>query len=80
MVSMELADPQGQLFAEIRDPAFKVKDVTLTYAMALCSSYAPDLDWPRINRAIVYRWSVRTLDKIKRDAWRLVKEKEASNG
>jgi len=79
-MSMELADPQGQLFAEIGDPAFKIKDVTLTYAMALCSSMAPGLDWPRINSAIMNRWSVNALDRIKRDAWRLVKEKEASNG
>lgn len=41
--------------------------VAETYALALRSSYRTD--WARVNAAIVGRWSVAGLDRIKKLAW-----------
>ena len=43
------------------------KSVAMTYALALRSSWPTD--WKRVNAAIVARWSVSGLERIKRLAW-----------
>jgi len=63
---IELADPQGQLLAEIADPAMKRRDVAMTYRLARSSS---GVDWPHVNAAIIGRWSMRSLSQIKDFAW-----------
>jgi len=67
-VRIELADPEGDLLREIADPVFTVKDVRLTYRLALRSQ--DRVDWGKVNRAIIERWSVRTLSSIKAWAWK----------
>ena len=63
---IELADPQGQLLEEIADPRMKRRDVAMTYRLALRSH---GVDWPRVNAAIIERWSMRALSQIKAFAW-----------
>lgn len=64
---IRLADPQGQLLAEIADPAMKRRDVAMTYRFAILE---PDrVDWPKVNKAIIDRWSVSGLNWIKKFAW-----------
>lgn len=75
---IRLADPQATLLEEIADPAVRVKNVTLTYAFALLDQGA--VDWPRVNRAIIARWSASALDRVKRDAWRMLAERKAAGG
>ena len=59
------------LLAEIGDPAFKRRAVALTYAFALrAESAGEEVDWSRVNRAIVRRWSRWALEWIKGRAWR----------
>ena len=51
--------------------------IALTYAFALSSSERDTIDWRRVNRAIIIRWSPNALEWIKREAWKLVEEKRA---
>jgi hypothetical protein len=53
------------------------KDIALTYAMALRSATAKaDIpDWETINRAIIKRWSMSGLERIKKRAWGIVSGK-----
>lgn len=68
-VRIELADPEGQLMEEIADPKMTRRQVALTYGLAIrggCSR----VDWPKVNRAIVARWSPSALEWIKAFAWK----------
>ncbi len=51
--------------------------VALTYAFAICSSEHSTIDWSRVNKAIIERWSPHALEWIKREAWKLIEEKRA---
>lgn len=46
------------------------KDVALTYAMAIKSAAqkADAPDWETINKAIISKWSVRGLERVKKRA------------
>lgn len=47
------------------------KDVALTYAMSIKSqAYGADKpDWPTINKAIIARWNMKALERIKKRAF-----------
>lgn len=47
------------------------KEVALTYAMALKSQMqrADMPDWPTINKAIIARWNMKALERIKKRAY-----------
>ena len=49
--------------------------VALTYAFAVCSSERASIDWSRVNKAIIERWSPHALEWIKREAWKLIEDK-----
>ena len=49
--------------------------VALTYAFAACSSERNTIDWSRVNKAIIDRWSPHALEWIKREAWKLIDAK-----
>jgi hypothetical protein len=51
------------------------REIAKTYALALRSEAAPD--WPTINRAILARWELGGLKRIKHQAWRLAGEADA---
>lgn len=67
-VRIELADPEGQLLEEIANPALKRRDVALTYRLAVHGSQ-DRVDWGKVNRAIIARWSVPALEWIKKFVW-----------
>ena len=67
---IELCDCQETLLQEIRNKRFKQKDVALTYAMAIQSSEPKN--WKEINDAIIERWSLSGLERIKRVAWKKI--------
>lgn len=74
---LELADCENTLLREIgtREAKGLTRDaVALTYAMALRSSERPAIDWGKVNRAIIARWSPAALKYIKERAWRLNEE------
>lgn len=73
-LQVRLADPQAQLITEIADPATTIKSLTLTYAFALLDQDA--VEWPVVNRAIIERWSASALDRVKKNAWRMVRDRQ----
>jgi len=48
--------------------------VAIAYAFALVSS--EEVDWPKVNKAIIERWSVSALEYIKTKAWKMIEEKK----
>ncbi len=66
-MQIQLADCENTLLQEIADKQFKRKDVAITYRLAMASS--EKVDWSRVNRAIMARWSVSGLTYIKELAW-----------
>ena len=72
---IELADCQRVLLDEIAEPKYTHTGIAATYAMAICSS--DTVDWKAVNRAIVKRWSISELMRIKRQAWRLIDESKS---
>jgi hypothetical protein len=55
---------------EIANPRMKRNNVATTYALAIQSSQ--ETDWPRVNQAIIRRWSQSALTYIKERAWKIV--------
>jgi hypothetical protein len=51
------------------------KDIALTYAMAIKSAAqnADDPDWGAINRAILARWKMSGLERIKKRAFDILR-------
>lgn len=66
---VEMMDIERTLLGEIAEPQMKRADVALTYAYGLRSS--ENIDWPKVNGAIVDRWSLSALKWIKERAWAL---------
>lgn len=69
----ELADCTNLILGEIADSGMKQKDIAMSYALALQSS--EKTDWAKVNQAIVERWSVSGLERIKTQAWKLAERK-----
>lgn len=67
-----LADPTGQIERECADKVFKQRDVALTYALAIRDEKDVPVDWKRVNAAIIGRWSMSGLDRVKKHAWRIL--------
>ena len=63
----ELMDCTNVLLNEISDKGFKQKHIAMTYALSLRSSYPTD--YKIVNRAIIDRWSISGLERIKNMAW-----------
>ena len=64
-----LACPTVQIEMECASKRFKQADVALTYALAMRDEDVQSVDWKRANAAIVARWSLRGLERVKRMAW-----------
>lgn len=78
MMRIQLIDCERQLLREIADKRLVQRDVALTYAMALGSD--EEIDWPKVNHAIIDRWSLSALKWIKERAWKHVHERRAAHG
>ena len=64
---------EKMILDEIENKAFKRKAIALTYAIALTVPY--EVDWGKINRAIINRWSPSGLKYIKELAHKECKER-----
>jgi len=76
-VSVEMVDVEERILREIADPRMKRRDVALTYAFGVRQTGAvygttEQIDWPKVNRAIIDRWSLSALKWIKEEAWAYV--------
>ena len=72
-MTLELTIPTKTLLVEISLPEMKQPDIALTYALALRSS--AHVDWSAVNRAIIERWSVSGLERIKKLAWKRLRRR-----
>lgn len=70
---VEMVGVEDTLLREIPDTRIKRNDVALTYAFGLRGS--EDVDWKRVNAAILERWSMAGLVYIKERAWKLYEGK-----
>jgi len=68
---MELTAVEQVIETEIAN-GLTQKQVALTYALGLLSSWPTD--WARVNNAILSRWP-KGLNRVKEMAWKLVEEK-----
>ena len=66
-----LGEPERELLRVIADPAMKRRDVAFNYRLASEShrAFGTPVDWPKVNAAIIERWSRSGLEWIKRQAW-----------
>jgi len=69
-MGLELADCENTLLREIADKGITRRGVAVTYRLALRSSECDTIDWRKVNRAIIERWSLHALEWIKRKAWK----------
>lgn len=64
---------RGRDYAACIDGCATLVEVQALYADAL-GTYGPDgLDWKQVNGAILARWSESSLEKVKRLAWKAVR-------
>jgi len=66
-MTFELFNCTQVLLREIAMPKVRQKDISATYALALRSS--DPTDWKSVNEAIIKRWSLSGLKRIKDMAW-----------
>lgn len=65
-MKIEIVDVFGTIQREIAAGCTQ-RQVAQTYALGLHSS--DETDWAKVNRAIIDRWSVSGLERIKNMAW-----------
>ena len=68
IVEIELCDCENMLLREIGDKHFYRNDIATTYALAIMQK-TEKVDWAKVNRAILERWSHSALVYIKNRAW-----------
>lgn len=68
-VTVEMVDVQNTLLREIATQELSRNSIALTYAFGLRSR--ENIDWAKVNAAIVERWSKAGLKYIKERAWKL---------
>jgi hypothetical protein len=74
IVGPDLVVPDtAMLLAAVANPATKRLGMAAAYAVALRMEMG-FTDWEAVNHAIVERWSLNALQRIKRLAWKLVEE------
>lgn len=69
-MEIRMIDVENVIMQEIADKRISRDSVAYTYAFAIVAN--EDINFGRINRAIVDRWSKSALKYIKTKAWRLV--------
>jgi len=74
-----MADCTRTVLAEIAEK-LPQREVAKSYGLALVSAAhgGDNPDWSAINRAILDRWSMSGLERIKREAWKLANRAEVS--
>ncbi len=69
MTSFEMVNCEGTLLREIADMRMKRNDIAKTYRLTLQSSECDQIDFAKVNHAIIDRWSLHALEWIKTRAW-----------
>ena len=74
---IELMNTTEHLLREINEHKLIQKEVALSYAMSICSS--EKTNWPKVNLAIIERWSNSGLIRVKEMAWKIIDKKSHEN-
>lgn len=69
-ITVSLCRPTQTILNELKHPEITQKSVALTYALAIRSR--EDTDWEKVNQAIIARWSLSGLERVKKMAWKIV--------
>ncbi len=72
---VELMNAEQMMLQECGYKRCTRDSVAVTYAFGLVGS--EDIDWAKVNCAIMERWSVSALEYIKAKAWKMVQDKQA---
>ena len=76
MMHITMTDPELQLLREIEE-GHTQKSISVTYAFCI-RDHRDAVDWHKINKAVVSRWSRSGLLRVKRMAWKLIEEQHAA--
>lgn len=68
-MNIEMTDCENTILREIATKELKERDVAQTYHLILKSSECATVDWAKVNAAIIERWSMTALIRIKKSAW-----------
>lgn len=68
-MKIELMCCESTLLDEISNKKITRNQVSMTYALALRSSEMQTIDFAKVNKAIIERWSMSALHWIKSRAW-----------
>ena len=71
--TMEMVCCEITILNEIKQKECKRKDIALTYYFCMVSK--EDIDWEKINKAIIKRWSFSGLEYIKKEAYEWAEKK-----
>lgn len=69
-MNVEMVSMEEMILQAIEDKASKRDSIALRYAFCISSDEV--IDYKKINRAIMARWSKSALNYIKRGAWQIV--------
>ncbi len=73
-LTIEMHDPIGTIFEELKDSRITQHSVAITYAFIM-AQHGDAADYAVINRAIRERWKGKTaLTRVKEAAWKHVEE------
>lgn len=68
---IEMHDPVGTIFSELKDTSHKKGSIAFTYAFIM-AKYGDDAPYGEINAAIRQRWiGKRALEEVKNEAWKI---------
>ena len=71
---VQLLDCERIILQMVADKEAIRDSIVTPYAFAICSD--EEIDFKKINMAIIERWSMNALRYIKHKAWKLVEEKQ----
>lgn len=74
IVKIELCDCENILLREIGDKHFYRNDIATTCALAIMQK-TEKVDWAKVNRAILKRWSYSGFVYIKNRAWAIAESR-----
>ena len=61
---------EGIILKEIQDKTLHQINISLTYRSAIGAHQMANIDWKKINKAIIKRWSKSGLLRVKKMAWK----------
>lgn len=64
----QMTDCENTILREIAIPESEERDIAQTYRLCMESDERTRIDWGKVNRAIIERWSMTALKRIKTQA------------